>query len=168
MNKSLLFERHFSDKLNISLEIPQTWQKIANQHLDEQTEGYFYPAQSKNNPQIFIKKILIPEIEQHEQNFIELADELLQLPLQKLQSEQFEIISQTQTKIDNYPARLDIFVFQPPDVELPITQYQVCWQCHQLVYGLVAMVESTAELEYLPIFATVAGSINCHPDISSE
>ncbi|MBD2456861.1 hypothetical protein H6G80_22640 [Nostoc sp. FACHB-87] len=168
MNNSLIFERHFSEKLNISLEIPQTWQKIANHHLDEHTEGYFYPAQSAHNPQIFIKKIVIPETEQHEQNFIELADELLQLPLQKLQPEQFEIISQTPTKIDNYSARLDIFVFQPPDVELPITQYQVCWQCHHLVYGLVAMVESTAELEYLPIFATVAGSINCHPDVSSK
>ncbi|WP_158507363.1 hypothetical protein [Nostoc piscinale] len=53
MNDPLIFERHFSDKLEISLEIPQTWQKIANHHLDEQTEGYFYPTQSTHNPQIF-------------------------------------------------------------------------------------------------------------------
>ncbi|GBE93480.1 hypothetical protein [Nostoc cycadae] len=161
MNDPVIFERHFSDKLGISLEIPQTWQKIEKQYLDEQTEGYFYPAQLVHNPQIFIKKIVVPDAEQHEQNFVELADELMQLPLQKLQPEEFEIITQTQTKVDNYPAILDIFVFQSPDVELPITQYQVCWQNHQTVYGLIAMVESTEELQYLPIFAAVAGSIHC-------
>lgn len=166
MNDPVIFERHFSNKLGLSLEIPQTWQKIESHHLDEQTEGYLYSAKLTHNPQIFIKKIVIPDVEQHDKNFVELADELLQLPLQKLQPEQFEIISQTLTKIDNYPARLDIFVFQPPDFELPITQYQVCWQCDRTVYGLVGMVESTKELQYLPIFAAVASSISCHSDVS--
>ncbi|WP_427162497.1 hypothetical protein ACQFX9_13665 [Aliinostoc sp. HNIBRCY26] len=159
-NETVVYERHFIEKLGFSVEIPNNWQKIENYpFMGAGTEGYFYPTNLAHDPQIFFNKTVLKLRKQIDNFFETFADQLMQSALKNLASEQFEIITQIHSKIDDFPARIDVFVFQSPNFEVPVTQYQVCWQNHQTLYALVGMVESTQELEYLPIFETVAASI---------
>ena len=154
------FQEYKSRKLELSVKIPTDWQKIQSKEQTEYPmEEYVYPIELDYDPHCFISRIEIPPEEQSDRNFQELSNELMLLALGNVEEEDKQIIARQIKTINNCPARMDIFVFFDPAFVVQVTQYQVCYQFKESVCGFIGIVQSSKELEYLPIFQKIAESI---------
>ena len=61
--------------------------------------------------------------------------------------------------IDNHSARIDIFKMIDEETQIPITQYQLTVQLNTAVFGLIAIMKTEEQDNYLPIFNEAVQSI---------
>lgn len=152
---------HYSSKLTgISITLPINWQNAeVEEETDAPTDIYVLPSDNDYDPQILIKIIEIPEDERHPENYQELAEAMMDSQCNNDTLNILELIEQRLVTIDNCPARIDIFNYVDIELEVPITQYQVCIQQDTAVCGLLAMVQTEYLEQYLPIFEAATQSI---------
>jgi hypothetical protein len=146
----------------ISLTLPKNWQQSKVEETDEPTDIYFLPSDYDYDPQIIIKVFEIPEAENHPDNYQEFAVALLEMQCKNDTLNLLEVLEQKLVTIDNSPARIDVFNYVDSELEVPITQYQVCIQQDAAVCGFLAMVETAYLSEYLPILEAAVQSMRFH------
>jgi hypothetical protein len=155
------YSHFFSEVTGISISLPNDWQQAdVEEEPDELYDLYFLPSEQEYDPQIVLKQFALPEDELNANNYQELAEALLEEQSKNDTINALELLEQKIIEIDNYPARIDIFNYVDTQLEVSITQYQVCIQQNHGVCGLVAMVQTEYLEQYLPVFEAAAKSIH--------
>ncbi|HLO86236.1 MAG TPA: hypothetical protein VK203_14680 [Nostocaceae cyanobacterium] len=154
------YSNFLSAVTGVSIYLPNNWQKQdLEDGADEFVDFYFLPSGQEYDPQIMLKLFKLPGDELNANNYQELAVALLEEQCKNDTINALELLEQKIIEIDNYPARIDVFNYVDAELEIPITQYQVCIQQNYGVCGLLAMVQTEYLEQYLPIFETAAKSI---------
>ncbi|OBQ26743.1 MAG: hypothetical protein AN483_20525 [Aphanizomenon flos-aquae MDT14a] len=148
-----------SKKTGVSITLPIGWYKEIKEDTDYPTDIYYQSSGEPFSPCITIKIIQIPEVEYHQNNYQQLSEIMLAEQAQHSFSQPLEILEQLLENIDNHSARIDIFKMIDEETQIPITQYQLTVQLNTAVFGLIAIMKTEEQDNYLPIFNEAVQSI---------
>ncbi len=146
----------FSFATKVSIEFPRGWE-LAEEgertalYLDGMWEGN--PGQT---PRVVIN---VPaQLFSQPDLYEDIARQTLELPHRDLKA-----LAHERMAVDGFPAVVDVFRFDEPELGYPVVQYQVFVQVEQVLHSITGLVPEGHESDYLPVFEAAVASVRFIP-----
>jgi hypothetical protein len=151
--------RFVSATTGIAIVLPLGWRREEGTEGEYATDVYYETLGEAYSPCITIKRIPLPEEEQHPYSYLQLSEIILAEQAQATPHPSITILEQTHERIDRYLGRADVFRMVEPETGIPIVQYVLTVQLPEAVCGLVAVLKAEDQAAYLPLLKAAARSM---------